>query len=175
MWKQGGLDVTGPQLGQHGAHRAAEVALPFWPRVPYNGAMARTVTTLMPLVLLLLLLSQCASMPRTYPPPPYTVETLTAACQSRPVLPEIRVAGNSVILTEAIQTPNPCYTIRGHVEMTDHHLDVELYPVRREEVCVQCIGELVGRITITDLPAGDYSVTLRTRQRETNTTITIKD
>ena len=50
---------------------------------------------------------------------------------------------------------------------------VRLEPESRGEVCVQCIGEVVGKVTLPDLPKGIYSVTLQTPESASVTTIRI--
>ena len=48
-----------------------------------------------------------------------------------------------------------------------------LEPESRGEVCMQCSGEGVGKVTIPDLPRGIYSVTLQTPKSASITTIRI--
>ena len=128
------------------------------------------------LVLSLSLLVQCVSLSAESPVrPDFFVETISASCQSQPLLStNVTVEGRTVTITDALMTPNPCYTMEASVEIRGEELHVKFFPKQRKGMCVQCLGEVVGKVTIPDLPTGDYTVTVWNRQRSSKTTIRIE-
>jgi hypothetical protein len=119
-------------------------------------------------------LPQCLTILRPLEPqPPYLVETVSATCQSRLSEPSIDVRDDTLIVTESLQTPNPCYGVEGTAVLVDHQITVEFFPDDRGGACIECLGTIVGRITITDLPPGDYTVMVHTRQRESRVLVTV--
>ena len=102
-----------------------------------------------------------------------TTETLSAKCKVAGTPSDIQAVDNTIIITAGVVTPTPCYEIKGSVKIEGTEIVVRLEPESRGEVCVQCIGEIVGRVTIPDLPRGIYSVTLQTPESASITTIRI--
>lgn len=102
-----------------------------------------------------------------------TTETLSAKCKVAETPSVIQAVDNTIIITAGVVTPTPCYEIKGSVKIEGTEIVVRLEPESRGEVCVQCIGEIVGKVTIPDLPRGIYSVTLQTPESASITTIRI--
>ncbi len=107
--------------------------------------------------------------------PPLTIETLSTKCRSEQTPSDIRAVGNTIIIIEAIETPNPCYEVKGEVTIEGTEIVVKLKPENTGDLCIQCIGEVVGRVTIPNLPMGIYSVKLETPQRAAITTIKVEE
>lgn len=101
--------------------------------------------------------------------PRFTIETISAQCQTG--LPsaesEIRTEGSAVIITEVLQAPTPCFEVQGEVKIEDGKIMVRLYAEERQGICIQCFAELTGRVTISSLPSGEYSLELETPRRRT--------
>ncbi len=102
-----------------------------------------------------------------------TTETLSAKCKVAETPSAVQVEGNTIIITAGLVTPTPCYEMKGNVKIEGTDIVVRLEPQSKGEVCMQCIGEVVGRVTVPDLPPGIYSVTLQTPESASITTIRV--
>jgi hypothetical protein len=57
-----------------------------------------------------------------------------------------------------IQTPTPCYEVEGTVSSFGSDIVVDLRTVQKGEVCVECIGVVVAKVTISNLDKGLYTL-----------------
>lgn len=89
----------------------------------------------------------------------YQIETISNTC-TFDVYPQqnATVSGSTLTLVVPIQTPTPCYDVNGTVNFSGSDIFVNLQTEKRGQVCVDCIGEVVGKVTISNLDRGDYSV-----------------
>ena len=106
--------------------------------------------------------------------PTFTIETVSSTCMTGEQDLDIRAVENSIVIIAPIQTPNPCYSVTGDVKFSGGDIEVELSTVSKQEICVQCIGEVIGKVVIQNLPKGIYGVKLRTPDKALITTITIE-
>jgi hypothetical protein len=106
--------------------------------------------------------------------PRYNISTISAECASSDAIqPGIRVDNGIVIIVEPFLTPNPCYEVLGEVSFKVDYIVVNLFVESTNELCLECTGEAVGEVTISNLRKGDYGILVRTPQRAENTTVTI--
>jgi hypothetical protein len=103
------------------------------------------------------------------------METLSATCKSNDTPLDIDVIGNTIVIKKALPTPHPCHVMRGEMKITGNKIEVNLHPKSKDTVCIQCIGEVVGQITISNLPKGTYSLVLETPKRVLTKTIRIEE
>jgi len=104
----------------------------------------------------------------------YEIETISAECKSGELSdPEVSVEGNSIVIVEPFETPNPCYEVTGNVSLEGKEIVVELRPESTGGACVQCIGEVVGEVTVSNLAEGTYTLKLETPQGKRTTTVSI--
>lgn len=54
-----------------------------------------------------------------------------------------------------------------------YEIVVELRPESTGGACVQCIGEVVGEVTVSNLAEGTYTLKLETPQGKRTTTVSI--
>ncbi len=102
--------------------------------------------------------------------PSFTIETLTGQKAHVPL--GVRVAGNSLIITEPVSLPNPCYWVGAAVQRRDFEISVKLQPkenLSTDQTCAQMIVEAVARLPLP-LPNGAYSILIETPQKTTRAT-----
>jgi heat shock protein HslJ len=107
--------------------------------------------------------------------PKWKVETVSAECgmvEGSDL--NISGVGNSIIITVSMGTSVPCFDATGDVTINGNKVLVEIDTKSRGGVCVECIGKIVGRVTIFDLPPGDYEVDVRAPDDSALTTIRIE-
>lgn len=105
--------------------------------------------------------------------PEWKVETVSAECATGEGDLDIRAVGTSIIITAPMQTSTPCYDAVADVTMDGNRIVVEIGAVTQGVICVECVGEVVGRVTISNLAAGSYTVDVRAREKAALTTILI--
>lgn len=93
----------------------------------------------------------------------YEIQTISNVC-SFDVFPQqnISVSGSSVTIVAPIQTPTPCYDVRGTVNFVGSDIFVNLGIEKKGQTCVECIGTVVAKVTISNLEAGTYNVKVNT-------------
>jgi hypothetical protein len=125
------------------------------------------------ILLLLILITGC-----TKPisgEPKWKVETVSAECgMVEGSGLDISAVGNSIVITVSMQTSVPCFDATGDVIINGNKILVEIDTESHGGVCVECIGKVVGRVTIFDLPSGEYEVDVRAPDEATLTTIRIE-
>lgn len=107
--------------------------------------------------------------------PSFTVETLTGQKAHVPL--GVRADGKSLVITEPISLPNPCYWVGAKVERRDLEISVKLEPkenLSTDRACAQVITPAVARLTLPHLPSGAYSILIRTPQETTRATAVIE-
>lgn len=115
----------------------------------------------------------------TEPPSPPVIlqasfESLQAACLSgeRGAI-EVRAAGSSIIITAPIQTPTPCYDVSGEAAMEGRSIRVVFRTAAKPGICVQCLGLVTGRATLSGIAPGSYEVEVTTPGGTERTTVTL--
>ncbi len=106
--------------------------------------------------------------------PDFTIETTSSTCMSEEHALDIRAVGNSIVITAPIQTPTPCYSIVGDVKISVEEIEVDLSTVSKQNACIQCVGEVTGKVIIQNLTKGVYGVKVNTPDKATITTIMIE-
>ena len=129
---------------------------------------------LIPLVIVLALVVVIEILTVQKPAPLFTIETISSTCMTENHELDIRAVGNSIVITAPIQTPNPCYSVVGDVKFSGMDIDVDLSAVSKQDVCIQCIGEVTGKVVIQNLTKGIYGVKVKTPDKAAITTIMIE-
>lgn len=107
--------------------------------------------------------------------PAWTVETISAGCGTvEDGELDIRAVGSSIVITAPMQTSNPCYDAAADVSFDGSNILVEIRAESRGGVCIECVGKVVGRVTISNLAPGVYGVDVRTPDKAALTTIMIE-
>lgn len=104
----------------------------------------------------------------------YEVETISNTC-TFDEFPgqDISVSGNSIIITLPIQTPTPCYEVKGTVTQSGGRLDVNLETEQVGEFCVECVGTVVGKVMISNLAKGTYDIQINSPDKSLATSRTV--
>jgi type 1 fimbria pilin len=105
----------------------------------------------------------------------YQIETIANKC-TFDVSPEqeISAAGKTIIVVMPIQTPTPCYEIEGTVSSTGNDIRVDLRTVKKGDVCVECVGVVTARVTISNLADGTYNVQVNTPDKSIISTVNVE-
>jgi hypothetical protein len=105
---------------------------------------------------------------------PLRVETILASCFAGGGRGgEIRAISNSIVITQPIQTSTPCYEATATAEMRGREIGVKIGVQPVGQVCIQCVGEIVARVAVTDLPAGVYKLNIEYPGGASEATITV--
>ena len=93
----------------------------------------------------------------------YKVETISNTCNFD-VFPdqEVRTENGDIVIVMPIQAPNPCHDVTGVATVTGNEIEVNMELVQVGEFCAQCIGTVVGQVTISDLNSGEYKIKINT-------------
>lgn len=136
-------------------------------------ALKLTPLTCWPLFLSLVISS---ASPATRGEPTITITTLSAQCQGaeRP-RSKTEVLGDTIVITEPLTTPTPCYRVTGDVTIQRGEIVVTLQPEQKGGMCIECLGRLLGEVRISHLPKGDYEVQIKTPEHVTRTTLEIEE
>lgn len=110
----------------------------------------------------------------TRPTPNFTIETLSASCMTEERDLDIKAERNSIVIIAPVQTPNPCYSVVGGVKFSGRDIEVDLSTVSKQDICIQCIGEVTGKVVIQNLTKGTYGIKVNTPDRAAITTIMIE-
>jgi len=94
--------------------------------------------------------------------PSFTIETISATCVTEINDLDIQAIGNSIVITAPMQTPNPCYSVEGDVKISGNDIEIDLSAVPKQDVCIQCVGEVTGKVVIPNLSKGMYGVDVKT-------------
>ncbi len=105
--------------------------------------------------------------------PPFTIETISSTCMSEEHDLDVRAEGDSIVIIAPMQTPNPCYSVAGDVKFSGRDIEVDLSAVSKQTVCIQCVGEVTGKVVIQNLTKGTYSVKVKTPEKVAITSILI--
>lgn len=105
----------------------------------------------------------------------YDIQTISSKC-SFDENPEqdIRAIGKSIVITMPIQTPTPCYEVKGSVDFFGSDIVVNLKTEKKGEVCVECIGVVAAKVTISNLDKGTYNLQVNSPDKSIITTIKIE-
>lgn len=103
-----------------------------------------------------------------------SIDTISSTCMTGEHDLDIRAEGNSIVITTPIQTPNPCHVVGGDVKISGREIEVDLHTVPKEGACIECVGEVTGRIVIPDLAKGIYGVKVSAPGKAAITTIMIE-
>lgn len=98
----------------------------------------------------------------------YDIQTISNVC-SFDEFPQQNVAtsgGDTIIITMPIQTPTPCYTVKGTVNLFGSDMSVNLQTEKNSDTCAQCVGTVVAKVTISNLDKGTYSVQINTPDKQ---------
>ena len=106
--------------------------------------------------------------------PAFTIETISSTCMTEMNDFDIRAEGNSITVIAPIQTPNPCYSVIGDVKFSGRDIDVDLFAVSKQNICIQCTGEVTGKVVIQNLTKGTYDVKVIIPDKTTTKTIIIE-
>lgn len=102
------------------------------------------------------------------------IETISAGCFVGDTNPDIRAVGKSIVITQPIKTSNPCYEATGTVDINGNEIEVNLDAAETRKICIQCLGEIVARVTIRDLESGIYGLKVNAPGYAAITTIIIE-
>lgn len=105
--------------------------------------------------------------------PPFTIETISSTCMTGEHDLDIRAEGSSIVIIAPIQTANPCYSVVGDVRFSGRDIEVDLSAVSKQGICIQCIGEVTGKVVIQNLTKGSYGVKVKTLDKAMITTVMI--
>ncbi len=131
--------------------------------------------SLIPLAIVILIVSLVlVVISQLEPIPNYTIDTISSACFSEPHDIAISAEKSSIAIVVFMVTPNPCYSASGIVNFTDKEIDVELIPLPKQGVCIQCIGKVTGKVVIQNLTKGAYGIKVKTPDKAQMTTIMIE-
>lgn len=104
----------------------------------------------------------------------YNIETISNKCSfDENPQQSIRAIGDSIEIVMPIQTPTPCYEVKGNVGFFENDIVVNLETQKVGEVCVQCVGVVVAKVTIANLDPGSYSLQINTPDKSLVTTVRI--
>jgi len=93
----------------------------------------------------------------------FQVETISNTCTfDEYQQQDVRTVGDSILIVMPIQTATPCYDAEGTVSFYGNDVTVNLDAVKKGEVCVECVGIVVARVTISNLDSGLYNVQINT-------------
>lgn len=103
------------------------------------------------------------------------VETISNKCSfDENPEQEIRTTGSSIVIIMPIQTATPCYEVEGTMSSYRNDLTVDLKTVRKGEICVECLGTVVARVTISNLNSGEYSLHVNAPDKSITQTVNVK-
>lgn len=123
-----------------------------------------------------LLLPLCLSSmsPAIETAPLVTIETRSAECQGAEApRSTMAVSGDTLVITEPLATPTPCYRVTGEVTVEPGRIVVTLQSEQRPGMCIECLGVVVGEVRISRMPQGTYEVEVQTPERVTRRTLEI--
>ncbi len=140
-----------------------------------DGALSKAIT--IPVIILVLFSIAFALLSKTNGNERYIISTDSSSCSSGAMDEiNIRPEGSSVTIFVPLTTPNPCYIVGGNVNFVDGRIDVNIFPVPSKEstVCIQCIGEITGKVLIQNLEKGSYVITIKTPNKSINATVVVE-
>jgi len=129
---------------------------------------------LIPFVIVVAVVVMIELLPVQKSAPSFTIETISSTCMSEEHELDIRGEGNSIVITAPIQTPNPCYSVAGDVKFSGRDIEVDLSAISKQGVCIQCIGEVTGKVVIQNLTKEIYAVSVKTPNKATKTIVMVK-
>jgi hypothetical protein len=105
----------------------------------------------------------------------YQIETIANKCtfDVSPVQ-EINVIENSIVITMPIQTPTPCYDVKGTVSSQGNDIVIDLKTKRVGDICVECVGVVTARVTISNLSDGTYNLQVKTPDKSIIKTVNVE-
>jgi len=127
----------------------------------------------LPLVVVIALIVAIETLTVQKSIPPFTIETISSTCMTGERDLDIRAEGDSIVIIAPIQTPNPCYSVVGDVKFSGRDIEVDLSAVSKKEFCIQCIGEVTGKVVVQNLTKGTYGVKLKIPEKAAMTTVTV--
>lgn len=130
---------------------------------------------LIPLVIVLIIINfALSSTSKSTKEFAYKVETISASCMIFENEPDIRAVGNSIQIIFPMNASTPCYSANATATFSQGTFRVKFYTEELSRVCVQCIGEIVGKVMISDLKPGNYGVDVQGLGKALITTIMIR-
>jgi len=101
-----------------------------------------------------------------------TFETFDSKCQSGDLGDmEVRRVSTTVTVEVPIQTPTPCYNARGTAVLRGDEITIDIETDSRTGICIQCVGSITARVTIRNLPTGQYDIVVNTPDGTSTTRI----
>jgi hypothetical protein len=95
--------------------------------------------------------------------PAVDVRTTSADCAVATIpVTEARATGRTIVITAEMDTPNPCFRVTGSVEVLGTRIVGSLAVVSTNSACIQCLGRVVGEVTISNLQPGVYTLQIDT-------------
>ncbi len=105
----------------------------------------------------------------------YDIQTISNKCTfDEYPQQDVRAVGNSIVVTMPIQTPTPCYEVKGDVGFFGSDIVVNLRTEKVGEVCVQCVGIVVAKVSISNLDKGLYGLQVNAPDKAIITTVKIE-
>ena len=91
------------------------------------------------------------------------VETLDARCISGDLKDmEVRRVSTTIEIEVPIETPTPCYSASGTAILRGDDIEVNIETDSRPGFCVQCVGSITAKVTLRNIPAGQYNLIVNT-------------
>lgn len=106
--------------------------------------------------------------------PNFTIETISATCMTEKHDLDIKVRESSIVIITPVQTPNPCYSIVGDVKISGNNIEIDLSAFSNQDICIQCVGEVTGKIVIQNLTKENYYVIVKTPDKVVSKIVEIK-
>ncbi len=129
---------------------------------------------LVPLVIVITLVVAIETLTVQKSIPSFTIETISSTCMTGERDLDIRAEGNSIVIIAPIQTPNPCYSAVGDVKFSGRDIEVDLSAFSKQGTCIQCIGEVIGKVVVQNLTKGSYGIKVATPDKASITTVVIE-
>jgi len=108
----------------------------------------------------------------------YTIKTLSAECGSGDIggFEEsiVSVDKGLLKLVEYFETPTPCYEVTGNVSVVGNDIVVNLGLLPTSDICIECIGLVVGEIKVHNLEKGEYKLKVKTPKGESTKSIHVE-
>lgn len=136
--------------------------------------MQNIFQVLIPLVIVIALVVSIEILTVTKSNPNFSIETISSTCMTEQHDINIKASENSIVIIASVQTSNPCYSVVGDVKFSGNLIEVDLSAVSKQNVCIQCIGEVTGKVVIHNLTKGIYGVEVKTSDKAAITTIMIE-
>jgi len=103
------------------------------------------------------------------------IETISNKCTfEESPQQDIRVIGDTIVITMPIQTPTRCYEVSGSVSFFRNDITVNLQTRKMDGTCEECVGVTVARVTVSNLDPGDYTLQINAPDKSIRTGVKVK-